>query len=119
VQNDMHHFVAADKPGFVGRDAVQADRDRGAASKLVMLEVAATTSDASGFEPVYLGERTVGYVTSGGFGHRTQKSLALAYIDTADISPDATYEVPLVGVRHPARLLVDAPFDPSGSRMRS
>ncbi|MBI4883406.1 MAG: GcvT family protein [Actinobacteria bacterium] len=119
VQNDMHHFVAADKRAFVGRDATLADQARGASARLVTLEVAATTSDATGFEPVYLGDRTVGYVTSGGFGHRTQKSLALAYINADDISPTANYEVPLIGVRHPATLLVETPFDPSGSRMRS
>lgn len=118
-QNDMRHFVSTDKPSFVGRDALLADQASGATSRLVMLEVDATTSDASGFEPVYLGDRSVGYVTSGGFGHRTQRSLVLAYIEQADLSLDATYEVPLVGVRHTARLLSEPPFDPAGVRMRS
>ncbi len=117
-QNDMSHFVNYDKPGFVGRDAVLADRDRGPTQKLVMLRLEATTSDASGFEPVYIGEKVVGFVTSGGYGHRTGQSLALAYVNADSIDPEAPYEVPLIGERHSARLLSEIPFDPTGSRMR-
>ena len=79
------------------------------------MSVDATTVDASGFEPVYLDDRKVGYVTSGGYGHRTQQSLALAYIDVADLSTEADYEIPLVGDRRPARILPEVAFDPSGA----
>lgn len=117
-QNDMANFVNYDKPGFVGRDSALADRDQGPTQKLVMLSVAATTSDATGFEPVYLDDQVVGFVTSGGFGHRTEQSLALAYVNVDALDPETQYEIPLIGVRHGARLLSEIPFDPTGSRMR-
>ncbi len=117
-QNDMGHFVSYDKAGFVGRDAALADRDQGPAQNLVMFTIEATTSDATGFEPVYRDDRVVGFVTSGGYGHRTGQSLALAYIDTDATDPEALYQISLVGERHGARLLDAIPFDPTGSRMR-
>ena len=118
-QNEMTRFVQYDETGFVGRNAALADRDAGPASQLVLLTVRTDRADATGFEPVYLDDRKVGFVTSGGYGHRSGQSLALAYIDSQDLSEDANYEVPLVGERHPAQLLRDVPFDPTGSKMRS
>jgi dimethylglycine dehydrogenase len=118
-QNEMHRYVAVDKGEFVGRDAYVDDVRLGLGSRLVLLDVAATTSDASGYEPVYRDDRVVGYVTSGGFGHRTGRSLALAYLERDQIEAGASYEVPLIGVRHAATLLTEVPFDPSGARMRS
>jgi dimethylglycine dehydrogenase len=122
MQNEMHRFVHYDKPGFVGRDAALTDRDREPRQRLVMLEVDTARSDASGFEPVYLDDTPVGYVTSGGYGHRTAKSLALAYLDTGAIraaEQGAAFEVPLVGRRSAASLTAPCVFDPSGERMRS
>jgi dimethylglycine dehydrogenase len=118
-QNSMGRFVAYDKPGFVGRQAALADRDTGPESRLVTMVVDATTSDPTGFEPVYLDNTKVGFVTSGGYGHRTRQSLAMAYIETRHIDTDATYEVPLIGRRHHATLLTGPAFDPGGARMRS
>jgi len=118
-QNEMTRFVQYEKPDFVGREAALADRDNGPVSQLVLLSLDSEGRDATGFEPVYVDDRKVGFVTSGGYGHRTDQSLALAYIDSHDLSGDVTYEVPVVGERCPARLLGDVPFDPTGSRMRS
>jgi len=118
-QNEMTRFVQYDKPDFVGRDAALADRDAGPASRLSLLSLGKVGADATGFEPVYRDGRKVGFVTSGGYGHRTDQSLALAYIDTPDLAEDAEYEIPIVGERYAARLLLEAPFDTDGSGMRS
>ena len=116
--NDMARFVDFEKPSFVGREAALADRDAEPSHRLAMLELDATTADASGFEPVYQGDEAVGFVTSGGYGHRVSKSLALAYIRTDAFDANAAYEVPLVGERHAARVLTEVPYDASGARMR-
>ena len=118
-QSEISRFVDYDKQGFVGRDAALADREAGPKAQLVLMSVDATTVDASGFEPVYLDDRKVGYVTSAGYGHRTDQSLALAYVDVADLSTEAAYQIPLVGDRRPARILPEVAFDPDGVRMRA
>ncbi|MCP3939703.1 MAG: FAD-dependent oxidoreductase [Actinomycetia bacterium] len=116
-QNHMADFVHYDKASFVGREAALEDRDQGPASKLVHLTIDAFDADATGFEPVYLEGEPVGYVTSGGYGHRMGLSVAMAYLNVEAIDPAAVYEVPVVGERRAARLQPE-PFDPTGSRMR-
>ena len=57
-------------------------------------------------------------MTSGGYGHRVGKSLALALIDRAIATADLEVIVHIVGVERKARAIADSPYDPSGSRMR-
>ena len=66
----------------MGKEAALAERDgNGPAQRLVTLEIDAEDADASGYEPVWAGEKRVGFVTSGGYGHTVQKSLAMALVD--------------------------------------
>jgi dimethylglycine dehydrogenase len=69
--------------------------------------------------------RVVGWVTSGGFGHRVQKSLAQGYLPSALVGfptahatlPDLAVEI--LGIRYPASYLEKPPYDEQGARMRS
>jgi dimethylglycine dehydrogenase len=116
--NEMAHFVDYDKEGFVGRDAALIDAEKGPLKKLVMLEVDSDDADVMGNEPIMIGERLVGYVTSGGYGCTVAKSLAMAYIDVADLDSSTEYGTYILGERKTARLLDKAPYDPTGSVMR-
>ena len=82
------------------------------------LDVAATDADASGFEPVWLGDRRVGFVTSGGYGHSVGKSLAMAYVDSDVIEGDPELGVHIVGQLRSARILPECAVDPANERMR-
>jgi dimethylglycine dehydrogenase len=118
AMSGMSRFVAYDKSAFVGRDAALRDRDTPPAKRLVSFELDALDADASGFEPVWLGERKVGFTTSGGFGHHVGRSLAMGYLEAACCDTTAPLEISVLGARRPARLLAGCPYDPSGSRMR-
>lgn len=111
-------FIDHGKSDFVGRDAALADRDATPDKRLVTLEIQATDSDAHGYEPIWLGNKYVGFTTSGGFGYCVNKSLAMGYIDTEDLHEDASYHVHLIGEKHEAKILKEAAYDPTGSRMR-
>jgi dimethylglycine dehydrogenase len=114
----LERFIDYDRPEFIGRDAALRDRDTPPARRLVTLAIDATDADASGYEPIYLGDRMVGFTTSGGYGHCVKQSLAMGYIDS-DVADDATgLTVPVVGERRPCRILTQAAYDPTGSRMR-
>ena len=83
----------------------------GIKKKLVLLEVLNSEVDAaSGMEPVYSGERVVGRVSSGGYGHRTGKSLALAYVDM-DARKDAL-TVKILGQQYPVVITKGDVYDP-------
>jgi dimethylglycine dehydrogenase len=115
----MDRWIAWDKGDFVGRDAALAERDsNGPAKRLVTLEIDAEDADASGFEPVWSGEEMVGFVTSGGYGHYTGKSLAMALVNPDSATPGTDLRVHVVGVERPAKVIPPSPYDPEGLAMR-
>ncbi|MBZ9701292.1 MULTISPECIES: FAD-dependent oxidoreductase [unclassified Mesorhizobium] len=65
--------------------------------------------------------RVVGWVTSGGYAHYIQKSMAQGYVPAALAQDESAglFEIEILGHRRPARINVEAPFDPSGEKMRS
>ena len=114
----LDRFVAFDKGDFIGREAALKERDKPSQRKLVTLEIAAEDADASGFEPVWMGERRIGFVTSGAYGHSTGKSLAMAYLDRDAAAPGSAVEVHVIGVKRRATVLAGPAHDPTGARMR-
>jgi len=65
--------------------------------------------------------RVVGWVTSGGYAHGVGLSMAQGYLpsELAAREEEGLFEVEILGKRRPARIAVEAPFDPKGLRMRS
>jgi len=76
-------------------------------------------ADATGYEPIYRGKELVGYVTSGGYGHCVQKSLAMGYVASSLGDTCEALTVTLFGVPCAARLVPRALIDPQGLRLRS
>ncbi len=120
AQTGMDRWIAWDKGDFIGREAARAERDgNGPAQLVVTLEVDADGADASGYEPVWQGERRVGFVTSGGYGHSLGKSLAMAMVDRACATEGTALSVHIIGVRRGARVIAPSPYDPEGKAMRA
>jgi dimethylglycine dehydrogenase len=114
----LDRFTDFAKADFIGREAALRERDKPGPRRLATLEIAAADADASGFEPIWIGERRVGFVTSGAYGHATGKSLAMAYLDRDAGAPGTDVEVHVVGVRRRATVLPGPAYDPTGARMR-
>jgi dimethylglycine dehydrogenase len=116
----MERFVAFDKGGFIGRVAALREQESvRTPQRLVTLAIDAIDADASGFEPVWLKERRVGFITSGAYGHCVRQSLAMAYLDQDVLGSGSELEVHVVGEKRPCRVIAPSPYDPSGTRMRS
>jgi dimethylglycine dehydrogenase len=115
----LGRFVDVRKPAFVGRAAAVAEKESGGERKLITLEVDARDADAIGDEPIWHEGKVTGWVTSGGFGHSVQKSLALGYVDRKVAGATTGFEVELIGERRPAVRLAVPAFDPQGTRMRA
>ena len=80
-ESGLDRFVDLEKGDFRGREALLARRAKGFANALVTLEVLGVTdADARGSEPVFKDGKIVGRTTSGGYGWRVGKSLALAML---------------------------------------
>jgi dimethylglycine dehydrogenase len=108
---------------FIGRAAHEADLLKGPERRLVTFVVDPdpdNPADVIGDEPVWHDGKVVGWVTSGGYAHYSQASIAMGYVP-ADLATDASleFEIEIIGRRRPARLQLEPLLDPSGSRMRS
>jgi dimethylglycine dehydrogenase len=114
----LDRFVKLDKPDFIGKAAALKEKADGPKRTRVFLEVDALDADVMGDEPIWVDGQVVGWVTSGGYGHFVQQSLAQGYIPTALVRPDLKLEVEILGERRPARLQMSPPFDPEAHRMR-
>ena len=62
----------------------------------------------------------MGVTTSGGFGHRTQKSLAFAYVAPQYSEEGTQIEVEILEERRRVTVLAPNPaFDPNNDRLRA
>ena len=118
LEANLGWFVKLDKGEFEGRAALALQKEQGVETKLVLLEIDTTDVDAAtGMEPVYQDGNVVGQVSSGGYGHRVQKSLALAYVNTDAIGADLT--VKILGNHYPAKATKGCVYDPKGELLKS
>jgi glycine cleavage system T protein (aminomethyltransferase) len=102
------------KPDFVGRDVLLKQKSEGLARKLVGLEAEGRRVPRHDMA-VEAGGKTVGRVTSGGFGPSLERPIAMAYVEAPLAKLGGTLEVVAGATRIPARV-VKRPFYEHGSR---
>ena len=117
-QSGLGFCVKLDKGEFIGRPALLALREKPAETHLVCLVLDDPRSVALGSEPVRINERVVGRVTSGGYGHTVERSIAYAYVPTA-ATPGTRVEVDIFGKWVGGEIKKDPLYDPTGERVRS
>ncbi len=118
VEADIERFVDYDS-SFIGKECVIARKSEGIETKLVLVSVDADDADCLGNEPALDGDRPMGIVCSGAFGHRTGMSLAYVYVEPQFSDAGATFEIPILGVRKNATVLESPPYDPQNARLRA
>ena len=99
-------------------EAAMEEKRTGGKLRRVSMIVDAADADVLGDEPIWHKGKVVGWVTSGGFGHFVNQSLAQGYLPTELVKPGVQLEIEILGERRPARLQMDPPFDPEAKRMR-
>jgi dimethylglycine dehydrogenase len=114
----LERFVKLDKPDFIGKAAALKEKTEGPKKTRIFMVVDADDCDVMGDEPIWVDGKVVGWVTSGGYGHYVDQSLAQGYIPTELIKPNMQLEIEILGERRKARLQMDPPFDPEAKRMR-
>jgi dimethylglycine dehydrogenase len=114
----LGRFVDFRKKDFIGRSAALKEKEAGPKRHLVSFVVDAADADCIGDEPVWHDGKVVGWITSGGFCHHVEKSLALGYIP-AELAAADRFELEILGERRAAMLTGRPVFDPDGKRMRS
>ena len=119
LESGLERFVDLDRGPFLGRDALITWRDKGFANKLVTLEIeGAGDADARGSEPVTRNGAMVGRTTSGGYGWRTGKSLAMAMVNPEFSQVGGEVDVRILGETRRATVIPDSPYDPANKALR-
>jgi dimethylglycine dehydrogenase len=113
----MDRFIDLTKNDFVGRDAAAAEKASGGKLRRVSMVVEATDADVLGDEPIWHAGKVVGWVTSGGFAHYVDKSMAQGYVPKELAEADG-FEIEILGEMRKARVIAEPLFDPEGKRMR-
>ena len=120
LESGLERFVDFDKGPFLGRDALIAWKRKGFENKLVTLEVQGVTdADARGSEPVMKDGAMIGRTTSGGYGWRIGKSLALAMVTPEFSRIGDEVDVRVLGEMRRAIVIPDSPYDPKNAALRS
>src|SRR6202034_1749103 len=120
LESGLERFVDFDKGPFLGRDGLIAWKDKGFENKLVTLEVKGVTdADARGSEPVMKDGVMIGRTTSGGYGWRVGKSLAIAMVKPEFSQIGGEVDVRILGETRRSIVIADSPYDPKNAALRS
>ena len=121
LESGLDRFVHLNKGDFIGRQALSEWQERGFANAMVTLEVHDTVdADAIGGNPVMLpGGEVIGRATSGGYGFRLDKSLAMAMVrpDLAEVG--MKLEIDILDRRLSATVVEESPYDPTNEKLRA
>ena len=113
----MDRFIDLTKNDFIGREAAMEEKRTGGKLRRVSFMVEASDADVLGDEPIWHKGKVVGWVTSGGFAHYLNKSMAQGYVPK-ELVDQTGFEIELIGEMRKATITHEPLFDPKGERMR-
>jgi dimethylglycine dehydrogenase len=120
LESGLDRFVHLNKGQFIGRDALVAWQQRGFQNRFVTMEVhGIKDADPRGNEPIY--DRRgglIGRCTSGGYGWRLKKSVALGMVRPEFGEIGSEIAVKILGNSYGATVIQESPFDPDNLRLR-
>ncbi len=107
------------KKDFVGKAAALRERERGPSRKLVTMTVETGDIDVSADEAILRDGEAIGYVSSGGFAHNSNVSVAMGYVPPDLAAGGTRVTIEINGEFCPASVLGRPLWDANGGRMRS
>lgn len=125
IEAGLSTFCKLEGRHFLGSDALKNRLQHSKRWQMKLLSIESDQQDPFYAHSLYVGDDTVGIVTSGGYGHRSQKTLAMAYLSDPEKAFEAhqgkeqPLEIRLLNKRYQAVILDDIPFDPENARLKS
>ncbi len=120
LEAGLERFVAYGKSAdFIGKDGALAEREEGGRLRLRSFLLETDDADVIGDEPIWFEGAVRGWVTSGGYAHQAQKSVAMGYVPKEIADATEGFEIELLGRRRRAAPQHAPLFDGNFARMRS
>ncbi|PVH29720.1 GcvT family protein [Pararhodobacter oceanensis] len=119
LEGGLERFIDWSKD-FHGKPALEAEKQAGPAKRFALLTVESPEFDPPYMSTIWQGDTVVGETTSGYFGHRTQRCIALSMLRADLATPGTELEIEIFGQRHRAVVQPDGPlWDPKNESLRA
>lgn len=118
-ESGLDRFIKPAKE-FVGKEALLKRHEAGDNWAFVTMEVhGIKDADVRGSEAIFDGDTLIGRATSGGYGWRIKKSLALAMVPPAYAELGSKMQVHILGEPYEATVIEESPFDTENQVLRA
>ncbi len=121
LESGLDRFTRLGKPeNFPGKQRLFSERQQGSGKRFVCMVVDAGDCDAPHMSTIWHDGEVVGETTSGGWGHRVDRSIALGFL-RSDLAAEAVQvEIEIYGDKRPAAVQADlALWDPQNLRLKA
>jgi dimethylglycine dehydrogenase len=118
LETNVAWTVKMDKD-FIGKAGLEKQQADGVPRQLVCMVCEAEDADPWGYNPIFNGDEIVGMTSSGGYGHRTGKSIALGYVPPALTAPGTQLQVEVLGRKLAAEVVAMPLYDPKNEKMKA
>ncbi len=119
LETNVAWTVKLDKKDFIGKKGIIRQKEQGIDLKLVCLVVEANDSDPWGYNPILKDGEKIGMTSSGGYGHRVEKSIALGYVKSEFSTAGTDMDVEILGRARKAKVVTMPLYDPENKKMKS
>jgi len=119
IETGLGFFTEMDKPNFVGKQALKSLLEQGNQKKLVVMTIDCDLAPAHSGDSIYVGDKLMGTITSGAYGHRVKKNIAYAFVEPELSEKGTNIEVEILGQKYPAVVTESCLYDPENNLVRS
>jgi dimethylglycine dehydrogenase len=120
LESALDRFVLMDKAQFIGKETLIERQKQGARARFVSLVLDCTHAPAHAGDSMLAPDGTcIGTITSAGWGHRTDKNIAMGFVDAGYAAIGTELQVDVIGEAFPATVVQPDLYDPEYSRVRS
>jgi len=114
----LHFCVMLDKGDFIGRDALLAQKEKWISRRLCCLTIDSGPLMPVGKEAILDGEKVIGLVTSGGYGHTLKKPIAYGYLPVEYSKPGTRLQIEVAATRYEATVEKAPLYDPENKKVK-
>ena len=120
LEGGLNRFIKWDKPAFVGKEALEAQRDVGVGKQFATFIVDVEEFDTPYMSTIWKGDEIVGETTSGGYGYAVDAAIAFGMLRVDCQAPGTELEIEMYGQRYKAVVQKDEPlWDAANDRLRA
>jgi 4-methylaminobutanoate oxidase (formaldehyde-forming) len=110
--------IKLNKGEFIGRQALLDQKEKGIARRLCCLTIHTGPLMPVGKEAILDGDKVIGIVTSGGFGHTIKRPIAYGYLPTDYAKPGTRLQIEVAAKRYDATVEKEPLYDPENKKVK-